>query len=355
MSIESDCESYDDDLDWILERLSERAGASGGVIVRFCEDEADARVLARYEPNGQWPAERLQALCSVLRAARPVAGVQKLSAEVDAVRGERVRVLLLRFAPAPGISIIAAICRPESSLNLLQEMVASRLEPVLSRYVRLWWLHRTERRRANVFQRTIDRSDLGIVLLDRRARLRYANQSAERMLAEGDGLRRCGDGIAAVRELDHQRMHRAVQQAIARNRATTGIAIGVTSTLVTLGRGVKRALIVSVMPVDRHAIDLEDAAAVLYVLDPEHDLAALLAPAFRIYGLTASESRLVARLVSGVDLADAAASMNLAVHTARSYLKQIFIKTATNRQAELVRVMCGSAARASVVGEFSVM
>lgn len=353
MSTESDRDSYDDDLGWILERLSERAGATGGAIVRLCEDEADSLILARYEPHGTWSPARVDSFCAAVRMARPVSGVQKLTIDLD--RDERVRVLMLRFVPAPGIAIVAAICRPESSLSLLQEMIASRLEPVLARYVRLWWLHRTERRRANVFQRTIDRSDLGIVLLDRRARLRYANQSAERMLAEGDGLRHAGDGVTAVRDLDHQRLQRAVQQAIARNRAAPNFELGMTSALLTIGRGAKRALIVSVMPVDRHAIDLEDAAAVLYVLDPEHDLAGLLAPAFRIYGLTLSESRLVARLVSGADLADAAASMNLAVHTARSYLKQVFVKTATNRQAELVRVMCGSAARASVVGEFSVM
>jgi DNA-binding CsgD family transcriptional regulator len=123
--------------------------------------------------------------------------------------------------------------------------------------------------------------------------------------------------------------------------------------LLTLPRTERRSLIVSVVGLDPPALEAGDAAVILYLLDPEQDVSLLLAPACHIYHLTATEARLVARLVSGADLADAAASLNLAVQTARSYLKQIFLKTGTNRQAELVRIMCGSVARATLGGEFS--
>lgn len=53
-------------------------------------------------------------------------------------------------------------------------------------------------------------------------------------------------------------------------------------------------------------------------------------------GLTAAEAKLAARLGSGVTLADAAADLGIAFHTARTQLKHIFSKTGARRQSELV-------------------
>jgi DNA-binding CsgD family transcriptional regulator len=55
-----------------------------------------------------------------------------------------------------------------------------------------------------------------------------------------------------------------------------------------------------------------------------------------ILGLTSAEGRLVAQLTEGRELADAAERLGISVHTARSQLKSVFVKTDTHRQAELV-------------------
>jgi DNA-binding CsgD family transcriptional regulator len=81
------------------------------------------------------------------------------------------------------------------------------------------------------------------------------------------------------------------------------------------------------------------------VLDPEQDVQRLLAPACHIYRLSAAESRLVCHIVSGSSLSEAAGDLRIQLHTARTYLKKIFFKTQTNRQAELVRVMLSSLLR----------
>jgi DNA-binding CsgD family transcriptional regulator len=57
------------------------------------------------------------------------------------------------------------------------------------------------------------------------------------------------------------------------------------------------------------------------------------------YGLTPREALLAAMLAEGRDLADAAATMNIAPGTARNYLKAVFRKTGTHRQAALVRLV----------------
>ena len=50
-------------------------------------------------------------------------------------------------------------------------------------------------------------------------------------------------------------------------------------------------------------------------------------------------------LANGNSLVDSAKAMHVTEQTARSYLKQIFVKTETNRQAELVRLMLTSSVR----------
>jgi DNA-binding CsgD family transcriptional regulator len=63
-------------------------------------------------------------------------------------------------------------------------------------------------------------------------------------------------------------------------------------------------------------------------------------PSFaRIYQLTPAEMKLCDGLLSGLSLAEIAASRAIAIDTARHQLKTIFAKTGTNRQVELVRLM----------------
>jgi DNA-binding CsgD family transcriptional regulator len=57
------------------------------------------------------------------------------------------------------------------------------------------------------------------------------------------------------------------------------------------------------------------------------------------FGLTPAEARLAVHLVTGKSLRSAAAKLGISYETARSQLKNIFNKTGTGRQAELVVVI----------------
>jgi DNA-binding CsgD family transcriptional regulator len=59
----------------------------------------------------------------------------------------------------------------------------------------------------------------------------------------------------------------------------------------------------------------------------------------RHFGLTPSEARLVLHLISGEALRSAAAHLHITYETARTHLKNIFGKTGTCRQSELVIVI----------------
>jgi len=54
------------------------------------------------------------------------------------------------------------------------------------------------------------------------------------------------------------------------------------------------------------------------------------------FELTPTEARLVVHLVAGASLRSCAKALGIKYETVRSYLKSVFRKTATHRQAELV-------------------
>jgi DNA-binding CsgD family transcriptional regulator len=85
-----------------------------------------------------------------------------------------------------------------------------------------------------------------------------------------------------------------------------------------------------------------DARAILFVTEP--DKRGDPDPVFliKIFQLTRREASLAALLARGIDMEDAAARLGIGIGTARSYVKQIFAKTDTHRQAELVALLLRS-------------
>lgn len=60
-----------------------------------------------------------------------------------------------------------------------------------------------------------------------------------------------------------------------------------------------------------------------------------------LYGLTNAEARLAACIADGYSLEQCRENIGVTLATARSYLKQVFQKTETRRQAELVGLIKG--------------
>lgn len=83
----------------------------------------------------------------------------------------------------------------------------------------------------------------------------------------------------------------------------------------------------------------QEPAAVIFVTDrdlqPEVSCEALKST----YGLTATEARVAQELAEGRTLAEAAADLRISSGTARNHLKQVYAKTDTHRQSELVRLV----------------
>jgi DNA-binding CsgD family transcriptional regulator len=70
------------------------------------------------------------------------------------------------------------------------------------------------------------------------------------------------------------------------------------------------------------------------------------------FGLTPAEARLALHLVAGQTLRSAEAKLSITYETARSELKNIFNKTGTCRQAELVIVLVTALPRLNLTEPF---
>ena len=80
-------------------------------------------------------------------------------------------------------------------------------------------------------------------------------------------------------------------------------------------------------------------AALLFIGDPERPVDIDPRRLIRLYGLSRAESRVAVLLGQGQRLEQIAEALGLTYETVRKHLKQIFIKTGTDRQAELVRTL----------------
>jgi DNA-binding CsgD family transcriptional regulator len=82
-----------------------------------------------------------------------------------------------------------------------------------------------------------------------------------------------------------------------------------------------------------------DTAAVVFIADPERPVEIDPRMLIRLYGLSRAEARVAVLLGRGLRLEQAAQHLGLTYETVRKHLKQIFSKTGTDRQAELIRTM----------------
>ncbi|MBK8174065.1 MAG: hypothetical protein IPK66_01795 [Rhodospirillales bacterium] len=105
--------------------------------------------------------------------------------------------------------------------------------------------------------------------------------------------------------------------------------------------GERRPITLLVMPVkDRTQRRSDrDPAAVLFIGDPERTVDIDPRQLVRMYGLSRAEARVAVLLAKGLRLEQAAQHLGLTYETVRKHLKQIFSKTGTDRQAELVRTL----------------
>lgn len=183
----------------------------------------------------------------------------------------------------------------------------------------------------------LDLVPYGVLVLGRDATVLYANMEASRLLRQSDGLRLDRGTLRASTTVETTTLHRAV--ASARQPAADGK--GRPSTLALSRPSGARALMVLVsrsVPA-LGSLTLHAAVSLVVVHDPDRRLSADVDALGCVLQLTPAEARLTRALADGQSLDEIAQRFALSAATLRSQLKQVFAKTGTHRQAELVRLV----------------
>jgi DNA-binding CsgD family transcriptional regulator len=172
---------------------------------------------------------------------------------------------------------------------------------------------------------------MAMVLVDSRLKLLYINQLADQILKSHATVNITRGQLRGTADEDHERLAGVVQRAASRGQLQAPDEV--TSEICTIrsAEDDRRVILVAT------PVPADGAVSVALLVFESPGYRPLSAQVLQqIYGLTRAEIVLVQALASGNSLEEAAHNIGIAVNTARTHLKHIFIKTGAKRQSELI-------------------
>lgn len=182
----------------------------------------------------------------------------------------------------------------------------------------------------------LDRLSAGIILLDRRARIVYANAAARLLSADGGALSLRNSTVATHSARHSQRLGELIHAAL------QGLPTGAVSVPRPRDGQLLTILLSSVRgrDVGRFAdINMPDVAVLLIIVDPANRAGIPTGWIMDAYGLTPAEARVAIAASSGITVPDISNQLALSPNTIKTHLRKVFAKTGISRQTELVRLM----------------
>lgn len=180
----------------------------------------------------------------------------------------------------------------------------------------------------------------GVAFVDLGGKLLHCNALAEALVRSGRVLS-LKDGRLIAVDASEQRKLSGLLQVLAKAAGT-----GSAQSLALLRPGGAPPLQIGAIRLSayRRAFARPQPVIALLISDPAQRNSGGLGHLRQLYRLTPAETRLADALVSGVNLKLAADAAGMTYETARWYLKVLFQKTGTRRQAELVARLMGDLA-----------
>lgn len=204
-----------------------------------------------------------------------------------------------------------------------------RVTPALRRAVEVYARLRRQRGTAQIDEAMLDSLDVAAFAVSAEGHIQRANASARALVARGDGVLDDA-GVLRCAQPGAQRSLRAAVATILAGEAQEAVVIAPRRT----GRRPLLLFVSSLKPPG-------GASATLTVLvrDPESQARRAEELLRSLFALTPAEARLALAVADGLSPTDAAEQLGITVQTARTHLKRVFHKTATTRQAELVKLV----------------
>lgn len=177
-------------------------------------------------------------------------------------------------------------------------------------------------------------------LFDESARIAHMNRSADAILKAREGLRVEDGHLLATDAAANRKLNLELINAIHASRGDGSELNGV----VLQPRLGRMPLMLMIAPLRLAGGTLVRGAALLFAFDPESTPTITADMVRRLFALSEAEAELAVALCGGKTLDEAAEARGTSIHTIRSQLKSIFMKTGTKRQADLVSLLLASPA-----------
>ncbi|WP_321895026.1 helix-turn-helix transcriptional regulator [Paraburkholderia heleia] len=180
----------------------------------------------------------------------------------------------------------------------------------------------------------------GVLIVDADAHIVFANRAAAAQLARANGLRTEHAALGATTACATQQLRALIARAAGRDgRGRSGGAMRIAR------QPPDEPLQVLVSPLGEHcrADDFAHGAragkAMLIVIDPQSSRRGVETRLIALFGLTPAEARVACEVGKGLNPKDVAEALQVLPSTVRTHLHHVFAKTATRRQAELMRLI----------------
>lgn len=180
---------------------------------------------------------------------------------------------------------------------------------------------------------SLNRIPLGIMVIDNDCRILHSNNQAQAILENGSGLLVRRDGRCVT---NSKKLNEEFRNIVGRLTSGQETDEHDQETLVLPGKEGTMGLSLLLVPAGKQT---DHQNAVIFITSPETEVAVSHATLQRLYRLTDAEAALAEKLVQGRTLEEIALETDRSAHTLRSQLKQIFQKTNTNRQSQLIKMV----------------
>jgi len=174
----------------------------------------------------------------------------------------------------------------------------------------------------------LNKLPMGVVIVTASARVVFVNRNATDIIAQKDGITVDAQTVLRLDRADETRDLHGFEGGV--------LSVSRPSCL--------RSFSALVVPLNPDQQIREEGGAAVFLTDPEHHNEPPTAILTRLYGLTEAEARLLQALLIGKKLETVAEDNSVSLNTVRTHLKQVFRKTGTNRQPELISLVLNSSA-----------
>ena len=184
--------------------------------------------------------------------------------------------------------------------------------------------------------RILDQLSVGVVLLDRSAKVLFANASAQSLAGTRGALRLDAD-VSSLAGGQARRLGDLVRSVLDGGTSMRSISLP--------ARSSGRPLLVVASPIAAGELDragvrnLRSTAAVMLICDPDRPTEISASWMIQAYGLTVAETRVALAVGAGATISSAARRLKISVNTVKTHLGRVYDKTGTRRKAELARLI----------------